>query len=225
MSCSRAPVTATSRSIPGNVAEMADTASATVSECSSSPWRSAQGWQRSKGRRSPAGSASRSHTSDRRTSSSVRSSPVAKACSPADALVAEFKQLRDRVPPEPFDLVRTVVEEESDSRYAVFERFDGIPIAAASIAQVHGRAAAHRRRGGRQEVQRPPIAERGARISKRCRGSRPASPAASRSPRSRTRRHSSSCSPRRSSKSSTSGSKPRTCSTSRACSPIPGRRR
>ena len=39
MSCSSAPVTATSRSIPGKVAEIALTAWATVSECSSSPWR------------------------------------------------------------------------------------------------------------------------------------------------------------------------------------------
>ncbi len=74
-------------------------------------------------------------------------------------LVAEFKQLRDRVPPEPFDLVRTVVEEElGQPLYAVFERFDRIPIAAASIAQVHGA----RLRTGEEvvvKVQRPPIAE------------------------------------------------------------------
>ena len=39
MSCSSAPVTATSRSMPGNVAEIADTDWATDRQCSSSPWR------------------------------------------------------------------------------------------------------------------------------------------------------------------------------------------
>jgi ubiquinone biosynthesis protein len=53
-------------------------------------------------------------------------------------LVAEFKLLRDRVPPERFADVRAVVE--ADLRrplHAVFSWFDEAPIAAASIAQVH----------------------------------------------------------------------------------------
>ncbi len=53
-------------------------------------------------------------------------------------LVHEFKRCRDQVPPEPFALVRDVVERELGARledvFAVFERE---PLAAASIAQVH----------------------------------------------------------------------------------------
>lgn len=55
-----------------------------------------------------------------------------------EELVAEFKHLRDRVPPEPFDVVRRTVEVElGRSLDDVFESFERIPIAAASIAQVH----------------------------------------------------------------------------------------
>lgn len=53
-------------------------------------------------------------------------------------LVGEFKLLRDHVPPEPFDAVRTVVEEElGQPLEAVFSSFSTTPLAAASIAQVH----------------------------------------------------------------------------------------
>ena len=53
-------------------------------------------------------------------------------------LVAEFKLLRDRVPPEPFDEVRRVVELElGRSLDDVFESFQRTPIDAAAIAQVH----------------------------------------------------------------------------------------
>src|SRR5450755_3407760 len=66
--------------------------------------------------------------------------------------------LRDRVPPEPFDVVRRVVELElGRSLDDVFERFDRQPIAAASIAQVH---AATLRTGEEVvvKVQRPQVA-------------------------------------------------------------------
>ena len=53
-------------------------------------------------------------------------------------LVEEFKRCRDQVPPEPFDMVRRVVEADFGlSLKSVFTEFDREPLAAASIAQVH----------------------------------------------------------------------------------------
>jgi ubiquinone biosynthesis protein len=73
-------------------------------------------------------------------------------------LVAEFKLLRDRVPPERFDVVRRVVELDlGRSLDDVFESFERTPLAAASIAQVH----AARLRTGEDvvvKVQRPQVA-------------------------------------------------------------------
>jgi ubiquinone biosynthesis protein len=76
-----------------------------------------------------------------------------------DDVVAEFKLLRDQVPPEPFDDVRAVIEVDlGGSLRDLFEWFDETPIAAASIAQVH----AARLTTGEEvvvKVQRPRVAQ------------------------------------------------------------------
>ena len=55
-----------------------------------------------------------------------------------EELVAEFRSLRDKVPPEPFEAVRRVVEAELGRPLGeVFESFDTSCLASASIAQVH----------------------------------------------------------------------------------------
>ena len=131
---------------------------------SASPSR---GWyvdRQAPGRRSRAGAGSSrrlrhafARARARPTSSSARSSRAARASS-RRSWSREFKQLRDRVPPEPFDVVRRVVELDlGRSLDDVFERFERTPIAAASIAQVH----AARLRTGEEvvvKVQRPQVA-------------------------------------------------------------------
>jgi len=75
-----------------------------------------------------------------------------------EELVGEFKKCRDQVPAEPFDQVRAVVEAElGQSLESVFSHFDRVPLAAASIAQVH---AATLRTGEPVvvKVQRPSVA-------------------------------------------------------------------
>ena len=53
-------------------------------------------------------------------------------------LVDEFKRCRDQVPPEPWDSVRTTVEQDLGARIEdVFTSFEKTALAAASIAQVH----------------------------------------------------------------------------------------
>ncbi len=53
-------------------------------------------------------------------------------------LVAEFRKCRDQVPAEPFDVVERVVREELGCPVSeVFAELDRVPLAAASIAQVH----------------------------------------------------------------------------------------
>ena len=50
----------------------------------------------------------------------------------------EFERLQDRVPPFPYEEARAIIEEEITEPFeTVFRQFERIPIAAASIAQVH----------------------------------------------------------------------------------------
>ncbi|MFZ0666576.1 MAG: AarF/UbiB family protein [Acidimicrobiales bacterium] len=73
-------------------------------------------------------------------------------------LVSEFSLCRDQVPPESFASVRRIVEEDLGKPLnEVFSAFDPVPLAAASIAQVHAATL----RTGEQvvvKVQRPTVA-------------------------------------------------------------------
>jgi len=75
-----------------------------------------------------------------------------------EELVAEFRLLRDRVPAEPFPVVRRIVEADLGMTLEQqFNEFDRTPIAAASVAQVH----AARLKSGEAvvvKVQRPDVA-------------------------------------------------------------------
>ena len=74
-------------------------------------------------------------------------------------LVTEFRQLRDRVPPEPFDVVRKTVEEDLGAPIeAIFSAFSETALAAASIAQVHV-ATLHSGEEVVVKVQRPTVRE------------------------------------------------------------------
>jgi len=69
----------------------------------------------------------------------ARPNPLVRGWDLPEEIVAQFRLLRDRVPPESFDDVRRIVEAElAGPIEGTFAEFDRAPIAAASIAQVHG---------------------------------------------------------------------------------------
>jgi ubiquinone biosynthesis protein len=74
-------------------------------------------------------------------------------------LVTEFRQLRDKVPAESFEVTRRTVEAELGAPLeSVFKTFDPVAIAAASIAQVHA-ATLHTGEEVVVKVQRPNVGE------------------------------------------------------------------
>ena len=78
---------------------------------------------------------------------------------PAD-IIAELKKLQDRVPPVPFAEVKSQIESELGARIEdIFASFEEVPIASASVGQVH-RATLHTNDGPKTvavKVQRPNI--------------------------------------------------------------------
>lgn len=55
-----------------------------------------------------------------------------------EALVKEFEKLQDRVPPFPFPVAKRIIETETGKHlHDIFETFNEVPMASASIGQVH----------------------------------------------------------------------------------------
>ncbi|HXQ59703.1 MAG TPA: AarF/UbiB family protein [Acidimicrobiales bacterium] len=76
-----------------------------------------------------------------------------------EELVGEFRLLRDRVPAESFEVVRRIIEEDLGRPLdALFASVDPVPLAAASIAQVHA-ARLLTGEGVVIKVQRPTVAQ------------------------------------------------------------------
>ncbi|HVC69379.1 MAG TPA: AarF/UbiB family protein [Acidimicrobiales bacterium] len=76
-----------------------------------------------------------------------------------EELVGEFRLLRDRVPAESFEVVRRIIEEDLGQPLdALFASVDPVPLAAASIAQVHA-ARLPSGEGVVIKVQRPTVAQ------------------------------------------------------------------
>jgi ubiquinone biosynthesis protein len=75
-------------------------------------------------------------------------------------LVIELRKLQDEVAPEPFDAIRTVVEQELDAPLKkIFSFFDPQPLAGASLSQVHRAVLRDGRHAVAVKVQRPGIEE------------------------------------------------------------------
>ena len=126
---------------------------------------------------------------------------------PAEILV-ELRQLQDAVTPFPYADVERMIEEDLRAPIdKLFTSFDPMPVAAASIGQVH-LAELPSRRLVAVKVQRPGAARQIERDLALLYQAHPSSSAASTSSTSSTRSRSSTSSPGRSAASSTTGSRP-----------------